>query len=101
MTITFRLELSGPVPDDAVFALQSGMAGGAQHAIYLCSYYGGYPACTSSESYDDVLTVPAGTQLMYQFWRELDVNGTNEEMDGGELTAEADQVVLVTYEFPP
>ena len=89
------------MPADAVFALQSGLADGAQHAIYLCSYYGGYPACTSGESYDDVLTVPAGTHLMYQFWRELDVNGTNEEMDGDQLIAEADRVILVTYAFPP
>jgi hypothetical protein len=101
VTVTFRLTVTGPVPADATFGLQDGIVGGAQHAIYLCSLvYDGYPMCMSGGTYDDVWTGSPGTRLSYDFWRELDVNGTREEMESGELTVGVtDQVVLVTYAF--
>jgi hypothetical protein len=100
VTVTFRLTLRGPVPDDAVFAIQDGDADGAQHAIYLCSYYGGWPVCARGESYEDVWTGLPGTRLTYDFWRELDMDGTQEQMNQGELTVGPnDQVVSVTYSF--
>ena len=40
--------------------------------------------------------------MTYRFWRELDVNGTNEEIEAGELTVGvADEVVSVSYDFQP
>jgi len=102
VTVTLRLTLTGPVPADAVFAVQDGVVGGAQHAIYLCSYYGGYAACASGGTYQDALAFPPGTQVSYRFWRELDVNGASEEIEAGELTVGlTDQIVLVTYDFQP
>lgn len=103
VTVTFRLTLTGPVPADATFALQDGIVGGEQHAIYLCSsVYDGYPICTSGGTYEDVWPVAPGTRLSYFFWRELDVNGAQEDMEAGEFTVGATgQVVSVTYNFPP
>lgn len=103
VTVTFRLTLTGPLPSDATFTLQDGIVGGAQHAIYLCSsVYDGYPTCASGGTYDDVWIGPPGTRLSYRFWRELDVNGTEEAMEAGELTAGlTGQVVSVTYDFQP
>jgi hypothetical protein len=102
VTVTFRLTLTGSVPGDATFGVQDGIVGAEQHAIYFCSYYGGYPACTSGGTYEDVLLVPPGTQLSYAFWRELDANGTQEAMDAGTFTVGGTgQVVSDTYAFPP
>jgi hypothetical protein len=101
--VTFRLTLAGPVPADATFALQDGIVGGEQHAIYLCSsVYPGYPICASGGTYEDVWPVPPGTRVSYRFWRELDVNGTSEEIEAAEfMVGGADQVILVTYTFGP
>jgi hypothetical protein len=103
VTVTFRLTLTGPVPSDATFALQDGELDGAQHAIYLCSsVYEGYPTCADGGTYDDVWIGPPGTQLTYRFWRELDVNGTEEAIEAGEVTvALTGQIVSVTYDFQP
>lgn len=102
VSVTFRLTLTGVVPSDATFALQAGIVDGAQHAIYLCSYYGGYPICESGGTYDDVWSGPPGTRLSYRFWRELDANGAEEAMKAGELAVGlTDQVVSVTYDIQP
>lgn len=102
VSVTFRLTLTGGVPGDAAFAVQDGYAQGGQHAVYLCSYYGGYPTCESSGAYDDVGEFRWGAQLSYRFWRELDANGATEEIGSGELTAgTTDQVVPVVYAFSP
>jgi hypothetical protein len=102
VTVTFRLTLTGQVPPDAAFALQDGIVDGAQHAIYLCSYYGGYPICESGGTYDDVWSGPPGTRLSYRFWRELNASGTGEAMEAGVLTVGlTGQVVSVTYDFQP
>ena len=70
MAITFRLILEGArLPADASFVIQDGFADGARHAVYLCNYYGGYPACGSGEAYEDVLTAPPGTEVIYHVWR--------------------------------
>ena len=88
------------MPADASFVIQDGFADGAQHAVYLCNYYGGYPACGSGEAYEDVLTAPPGTEVIYHVWRELDVNGTQEVVKEDHLIAgDADEVVSVTYDF--
>lgn len=102
VTVTLRLTLTGPVPDDAVFAIQDGVAAGAQHAVYMCSYYGGYPACASGAAYEDVWTGPPGTHLVYKIWRELDVNGAQEMVrENGLRVGQTDEVVSVTYRFQP
>jgi hypothetical protein len=103
VTVTFRLTLTGPVPADAAFAVGDGIVGLEQHAVYLCVYYGGTaPPCASGGSYDDAWSVPPGTRLSYFFWRELGVNGGQEDMERGEFTVGATgQVVSVTYNFPP
>jgi hypothetical protein len=102
VSVTFRLTLSGPVPDDAVFALQTGIVGGGEGANYLCSYYGGYPACAAGETYEETYEFAPGTRVSYQFWRELDVNGTSEELEAGEVTVgPIDQGISVSYAFQP
>ena len=98
--VTFRLILRGPVPDDASFAIQDGVADGPQHAIYLCSYYGGWPACGRGEAYEDVWTGAPGSRLSYTIWRELDTDGRREVLKRGELVVgPTDQVTSVTYQF--
>ena len=102
VTVTFRLTLTGPVPADAAFALQSGVVGGEGGAVYLCSYYGGWPVCESGGIYGEAYAFPPGTQVGYRFWRELDVNGASEEIEAGELTVGlAEQVVSVSYDMQP
>jgi hypothetical protein len=102
VTVTFRLLLTGPVPEDAAFALESGIVGDGGGAIYLCSYYGGWPVCASGETYDEAYGFAPGTRVRYRFWRELDVNGTSEEIEAGELTVGLiDQVIPVSYAFQP
>jgi hypothetical protein len=40
--------------------------------------------------------------VAYRFWRELDVNGTSEEIEASEVTLGAiDEVISVTYEVQP
>ena len=100
--VTFRLTLAGPVPADAAFALQSGIVGGEGGANYLCSYYGGWPVCESGGTYEEAHLFAPGTRVSYRFWRELDVNGTSEEIEAAEFTVGgADQVISVTYTFEP
>lgn len=80
------------------------MVGGAQHAIYLCSsVHGGYyPICASGGTYEQAWAGPPGTRLSYRFWRELDVNGAQEDIEAGELAVGlTGQTVSVTYDFPP
>jgi len=78
------------------------VVGGGGGANYLCSYYGGWPICESDAAYEEAFEVAPGTQMTYRFWRELDVNGTNEEIEAGELTVGvADEVVSVSYDFQP
>lgn len=102
VTVTFRLTLAGPVPDDAVFALQTGIVGGGGGANYLCSYYGGYPGCAAGETYEEAYDFAPGTRVSYRFWRELDVNGTSEELEAGEVTVgPIDQTISVSYAFQP
>jgi uncharacterized protein YceK len=102
VTITFRLTLTGAMPDDAVFALQTGIVGVGGGANYLCSYYGGYPVCAAGATYDEVHAFAPGTRVAYRFWRELDVNGTSEEIEASDITVGiTDQVISVGYDFPP
>jgi hypothetical protein len=102
VTVTFQLTLSGAVPDDAAFALQTGIVGAGGGANYLCSYYGGYPVCAAGEPYEEAHDFAPGTRVSYRFWRELDVNGTSEEIEASEVTVGLiDQVISVTYAFQP
>jgi hypothetical protein len=102
VTLTFRLTLTGPVPADAAFALQTGIVGSGGAANYLCSYYGGYPVCTAAETYEEAHDFAPGTQVSYRFWRELDPNGATEEIEASEVTVgPIDQVISVTYAFKP
>ena len=103
VTVTFRLLLTGSVPADASFALESGPVGGGGGAVYLCSYYGGWPVCASSGTYEEELAFfSPGTRVRYRFWRELDVNGATEEIEAGEFTVGlTDQVISVSYEIQP
>ena len=102
VNVTFRITLTGTVPSNAAFAIQSGAVGMEGGAIYLCSYYGGWPVCKTGASYEEVLTFLPGTRVQYRFWRELNVNGSNEEIKTAEITVSStDMVVAVTYHFPP
>jgi hypothetical protein len=90
------------VPADAAFALESGIVGGGGGAIHLCSYYGGWPVCESGGTYEETISFAPGTQVRYRFWRELDVDGAQEEIEAGELTVGVtDEVVSVSYEIQP
>ena len=100
--VTFRLMLTGTVPADAAFAIQSGEVGKEGGAVYLCSYYGGWPVCESGTIYDEMLSFAPGARVTYRFWRELDINGAVEEIKTDEFTVgTADQVVLVSYDVQP
>jgi hypothetical protein len=102
VTLTFRLTLTGPVPDDAAFALQTGIVGESGGANYLCSYYGGYPVCAAGEPYEEAHDFAPGTQVSYRFWRELDADGATEEIEASEVTVDPiDQVISVSYAFEP
>jgi hypothetical protein len=106
VTVTFRLTLTGPVPDDAAFALQTVIVGagivGNGGANYLCSYYGGYPVCAAGETFEESHDFAPGTQVSYRFWRELDVDGATEEIEASEVTVgSTDQVISVSYAFQP
>jgi hypothetical protein len=102
VTVTFRLTLTGPVPDDAAFALQTGIVGDGGGANYLCSYYGGYPVCAAGEIFEESHDFAPGTQVSYRFWRELDANGATEEIEASEITVGAsDQEISVSYAFQP
>ncbi len=102
VTVAFRLTLTGSVPDDAGFALQTGIVGGGGGANYLCSYYGGYPVCAAGETYEEAHDFAPGTRVSYRFWRELDVNGTSEELEAGEVTVgPIDQTISVSYVLEP
>jgi hypothetical protein len=102
VTVTFRLTLTGPVPDDAAFALQTGIVGDGGGANYLCSYYGGYPLCAAGDTYEESHDFAPGTQVSYRFWRELDADGATEEIETGEITVgSTDQEISVSYAFQP
>jgi hypothetical protein len=102
VTVTFRLTVTGPVPDDAAFALQTGIVGEGGGANYLCSYYGGYPICAAGETYEEAHDFAPGTKVSYRFWRELDADGATEEIEASELTVgPIDQVISVSYAFQP
>jgi hypothetical protein len=99
VTVTFRLSIRGQPPADAAFAIESGAEGGGG-AVYLCSYYGGWPVCAAEGVYRERLAFPPGTEVRYRFWRELDLNGTTEELKHGELTVGVtNQVVSQVYDF--
>jgi len=102
VTVTFRLTVTGPAPDDAAFALQTGIVGEGGGANYLCSYYGGYPICAAGETYEEAHDFAPGTKVSYRFWRELDADGATEEIEASELTVgPIDQVISVSYAFQP
>jgi hypothetical protein len=99
VAITFRLTLEGTPPDDAVFALQSGTEGGGA-AVYLCSYYGGWPACEAGGVYRERVRFAPGAIVHFAFWRELDTDGTQEMLKQGEfVVGVTDRVVGVSYSF--
>lgn len=103
VVVRFRLTLTGTMPADAAFALETGRVGEEGAAVYLCAYYGGWPVCDSEQrTYEEALSFPPGTQVHYRFWRELDVNGATEEIEAGEITVGVtDEVVSVSYNIQP
>lgn len=102
VTVTFRLTLTGAVPNDAAFAWEIHIVGYEGGANYFCQDYVGWPVCESGGTYEEALSVPPGTRLSYWFRRQLDVTGASEEIEAGELTVGmTEQVVSVTYDFPP
>jgi hypothetical protein len=102
VSVTFRLTLTGTVPADAAFAIESGEIGKEGGAVYLCSYYGGWPLCEIGKAFDEVVSFPADAVVHYRIWRELDVTGTSVEVESGELAVgTTDQVVPVTYDIQP
>ena len=101
--VTFRLTLTGTMPPDAAFALETGQVGQEGGAIYLCSYYGGWPVCDSNQgTYEQTISFAPGEQVHYRFWRELDLNGGTEEIKAGDITVGVtDSVVSASYDIQP
>jgi hypothetical protein len=102
--VTIQLTLNGTVPSDAVFALQTSFVPpggqGSGGAIYLCSYYGGWPVCESGHTYSESYEFPTGSEVTFRVWRELDADGTAEDVESGELTLDDDdRVVTIEYDF--
>lgn len=101
--VTFQLTLTGTMPADAAFAIETGQIGEEGAAVYLCAYYGGWPVCDINQGiYHEQLAFAPGTRVHYRFWRELDINGAVEEIEAGEITVGVtDQVVPVSYDIQP
>jgi hypothetical protein len=101
--VRFRLTLTGTVPDDAAFAVETEQVGEEGAAVYLCAYYAGWPICDVNQgTYEELYRFPPGARVHYRFWRELDPNGAVEEIESGEITVGAtDEVVSVGYDIQP